>query len=481
MKNLFEDQIDINKKILIISFQGVYTDILNHNYSKYDLNVELYEEIPFFEYNNLIRHKDKFSIIFVRDPYQLWYLNNIELIYNYITEKINFLKPTKIITFGVGMGGYASLLFGHLLKVDLVLSYCPQIQPFTTLMVETRILLKEKYIKDINNEYLDLSKIIKFESTKNIIFYGNKDIYINEQVLLLKNNNYDNFIYKEYNTDSYDVYNLNFELYFPKKILMFIISELNLIDENKIIKFNNLNIVHDFIKNKNIINILGKGPTFKKIESKENEIIFCINETINIQEKSDFLVFGDDNTIENLNNNVYNNINFIIILYYNIDNHTNHWLNTHYRLTIFNISQRSNFKGYYIPISEMDLNLNYDDCDEHEIYDSLNFNNWNYKYHDLLDAKIRFLRSTIMCVKFLTEHILGYYYNDLEKKFKLKNKNISKINFYGISKNKPNEYIYNDLFGGADYSNYGGPLLTELDKDLFIKIFNSVNINYEFN
>ena len=479
INSFFKDYIDINNKILIISFQGLYSYILENNYNKHELNVDFYDiEIPFLEYDNLTRHKDKFSIIFIRDPYQLFYLNNIEFIYNYIYEKINFLKPNKIITFGANSGGFAALYFGHLLKVDLVLSYYPIIKPFTFILNNEvnnniRVLLKNKYLNNFENNDFDLNKIINYESKNNMIFYGNKEIFINNQIILLKNKNYNNFIYKEFDCFSDKIYDLYFKSNFVKEIILLIIDELNLIDKDKIIKKKNLHIINEYILNKNTINILGKGLTFKKIEPKENELICCVNDSVNIQVNCDFLIFIDSRTIYLLNSKVLSNVKFIIILFYNIEYCTAN-INTHHCLTMFNICQRSNFKGYIIPIYDHYINFNND------YNDYLNLSNWKLKYLDLLDAKIRYERSTITLLKFIFENILGYYYDDSEKKFKIKNKNILNIEFYGIAKNEPGKYIYNNLFGGGNQNNYGAHL-SNLEKDLFIKMFNSINMKHKFN
>lgn len=71
--------------------------------------------------------------VFVRDPANLWYqkgvspeLPSFEALAAYLAEVVRRLRPSKTVTFGSSMGGYASLLFGDRLNADAVVSICPQ-------------------------------------------------------------------------------------------------------------------------------------------------------------------------------------------------------------------------------------------------------------------------------------------------------------------------------------------------------------------
>ena len=51
--------------------------------------------------------------------------------------------------------------------------------------------------------------------------------------------------------------------------------------------------IQNVFKNKNIVNILGKGPSLQKIEENNNQINYCINNSIEVQENCDILFLGD--------------------------------------------------------------------------------------------------------------------------------------------------------------------------------------------
>ena len=121
--------IDINnfyiKKNLIITFGGMV-----HNLSE-----------PVYEFKRFLNNSfnEEIHFIFIKDSFQTWYLNGIkgtctDKENSKIDESVEFLKNiinkinyNKIATIGSSAGGYASILFGILLKVDSILSFSPQI------------------------------------------------------------------------------------------------------------------------------------------------------------------------------------------------------------------------------------------------------------------------------------------------------------------------------------------------------------------
>jgi hypothetical protein len=151
--------------------------------------------IPVFEFKKFLLSKFKCHFIFIRDINQTWYLNesienSVTIIKSYI-DKINY---SKIITLGISMGGFASILFGTLLNVNNILAFCPQ----TFIDFENRKkyrdtrwenIINKIYLKDINKNYYDLS-LLDFSKDTNIkIFYGKLDNLDKIHSLKLKDKN----------------------------------------------------------------------------------------------------------------------------------------------------------------------------------------------------------------------------------------------------------------------------------------------------
>lgn len=132
---------------LIIVFGGLYGGIGENVY----------------EFKSFLQSHFKFHFIFIKDRYKAWYANgvygvgkDIDSVCKYLSNKIKKIKYTKLITTGMSMGGYASLIFGKLLKADHIISFAPQI------FIDNKS--RQKY-KDFNynNEIL---KITNFKNKK---------------------------------------------------------------------------------------------------------------------------------------------------------------------------------------------------------------------------------------------------------------------------------------------------------------------------
>ncbi|WP_053981903.1 cupin-like domain-containing protein [Marinagarivorans algicola] len=74
----------------------------------------------------------QFNVIYLRDPNTLWYQSGINGLGGSIDEVvvrlkalIEELKPSRVITLGQSMGGYAAMLFGGLLAVDRIIAFAP--------------------------------------------------------------------------------------------------------------------------------------------------------------------------------------------------------------------------------------------------------------------------------------------------------------------------------------------------------------------
>jgi hypothetical protein len=73
------------------------------------------------------------SRVFCKDMERVWYhlgtggeVNSIPALREKLKEIIAQLRPTKVSFLGASTGGYAALLFGHMLKVDTVHAFGPQ-------------------------------------------------------------------------------------------------------------------------------------------------------------------------------------------------------------------------------------------------------------------------------------------------------------------------------------------------------------------
>ena len=85
-----------------------------------------------FEFAHALKDVDA-SKIFIRNRQKVWYhsgiseeLNNISKLKEFLAELIKRVSPPHITCVGASAGGYASILFGHFLKADIVHAFGPQ-------------------------------------------------------------------------------------------------------------------------------------------------------------------------------------------------------------------------------------------------------------------------------------------------------------------------------------------------------------------
>lgn len=129
--------------------------------------------MPPFEFFNLTQDYPV-KKIFLRDLRQSWYQRglpqvgaNANAVLKYLQTEIAQHQLQKIVITGSSAGGFAALLFGYLLKVDLVLSFAPQ----TCIDTHTCFVLGDnRYRKQIiklyqyphgQHKYYNLSKLFK--------------------------------------------------------------------------------------------------------------------------------------------------------------------------------------------------------------------------------------------------------------------------------------------------------------------------------
>ena len=169
MKKDFLVENDETKKPLIITFGGIANGIGS----------------PIFEFKNLLKENIDCHKIFIKDSNQSWYHkganglgNNINELKNDIEKLIEKINYSEIITIGASMGGYASLLFGSLLKVNSIISFVPQ----TFIDKETRKKHKDnrwseqmKSVHENNQNYYNLINL-NFTNINTKIIYGKTDL-----------------------------------------------------------------------------------------------------------------------------------------------------------------------------------------------------------------------------------------------------------------------------------------------------------------
>lgn len=154
--------------------------------------------MPPFEFFNLTQDYPV-KKIFLRDLRQSWYQRglpqigpNANAVLKYLRAEITQHQLQKIVMTGSSAGGFAALLFGYLLKVDLVLSFAPQ----TFIDTHTCFVLGDnRYRKQIlklyqyphgQRKYYNLSKFFQADHTLKTKF----NIYFDENYSLDKRHAY---------------------------------------------------------------------------------------------------------------------------------------------------------------------------------------------------------------------------------------------------------------------------------------------------
>ena len=140
--------VENNSDILIVTFTGATPE---RYFSFKTSTLKLSQNIPV-------------DILFIREQTKKWnwYLNKLDGVGQGVEEIANFLKDKikpykKVIFAGTSMGGYASILYGSLCKVNHVIAYIPQ----TDLNYVRKCLPK-------NREYRRLPRCKDFEQFQNL-------------------------------------------------------------------------------------------------------------------------------------------------------------------------------------------------------------------------------------------------------------------------------------------------------------------------
>ena len=131
--------------------------------------------IPMFEFEKVTNGLKNINKIYLRDHKRLWFHrglqnigNSVESILNYLQDYTSHKSTHKVVVIGNSGGGYAALLFGHLLSADEVHAFSPKtsIHPLTRLIQKDlpkiwMIQLLPSLILNGQKKYFDLHKVLK--------------------------------------------------------------------------------------------------------------------------------------------------------------------------------------------------------------------------------------------------------------------------------------------------------------------------------
>jgi len=166
-------------QILVVSFSGNGLNNIGN--------------LPTFEFKNFLTSTfPSISLLFLKDNNVAWYNKGIENISSDVESTLIFLRKKisafeKVIFIGSSSGGYAAILFGSLLNVNMVIAFRPQ-----TLVSEKFINPKYKDLKTVINKstlyYIfgetcnEAGTLHSFEHCENIAI--SKNVYIDKREVL---------------------------------------------------------------------------------------------------------------------------------------------------------------------------------------------------------------------------------------------------------------------------------------------------------
>ena len=123
------EQAKLPGKPLVIFFQGFLSMLCPPN-----LRIPSFQG-PFSQIDLCKRvdpDRQLFNRLFVRDDFQVWYQAGLHgrgsahTLARQLAAMIRLIAPSRVITYGTSAGGFASLLFGHLLGASTSISFSPQ-------------------------------------------------------------------------------------------------------------------------------------------------------------------------------------------------------------------------------------------------------------------------------------------------------------------------------------------------------------------
>lgn len=116
-----------------------------------------------FEFKNFLTKNIDCHLLFLKDYKRSWYQYGVEELNSNtvddfvisIQEIIQDINYSKIITLGTSMGGFASLLFGSLLKANSIIAFSPQTFIDRTNRKKYKDFRWFQYIKPLNDTHPD--------------------------------------------------------------------------------------------------------------------------------------------------------------------------------------------------------------------------------------------------------------------------------------------------------------------------------------
>lgn len=181
-----------NVAVIYFSSNGVFTPDTVEEFKEVIINHDRYE----WKRNQMLDAKRH---IFVRDILKNWYLRGINGKVNTVEKLVELLKELtdgyKVITVGSSAGGFASVLFGILLKAKYVFCFSGQISLYEVLgraSHKSFPLLFEDIKNDETSRYYNLLELIN-KSDVPIFYFGpikNISDRYNSEILLKSHNTY---------------------------------------------------------------------------------------------------------------------------------------------------------------------------------------------------------------------------------------------------------------------------------------------------
>lgn len=117
----------------LIIFQGFFEQHIASYFSE-DENLDhinvLNNSKLGYTFSGFVNSYKEFNYILLKDNFQSWYFINFDKYLSKIAEIIVDIRPSKLTTVGFSAGGFASILFGHMLGADNSIAYSPQILAF---------------------------------------------------------------------------------------------------------------------------------------------------------------------------------------------------------------------------------------------------------------------------------------------------------------------------------------------------------------
>ncbi len=125
-----------------------------------------------FDFYNLLNEVKSFDKLFIRDTQKMFYMRGLMNTTSNLTETIELIKKlslvkkyTKRIAIGASAGGYAAILYGHLLEFDKAITFNP------------KTVLKNKKIKEFkDSQFEKISNYLESSKKEDHLFYKCLDL-----------------------------------------------------------------------------------------------------------------------------------------------------------------------------------------------------------------------------------------------------------------------------------------------------------------